>query len=159
MRFIYKINSAYDGFTPARIPERLLSGSRIQLGWRRYIDVVERGHEVWVYFRGPRKFAPGVYIKDVVKKIDASRERVTLRVKEYAIDAPLTDVDTSKRVAKIVKPTGRQVFLLRSRGWFCTPEHCSAHRCGSCPVLKSIPLIGRRSYSPPSCLAAVGASV
>src|SRR3990172_7677500 len=63
MRFIYKINSAYDGFTPAKIPARLLAGKRIKLGWNRYVDVVDPGHEVWVYFRGPHRFEPGVYIK------------------------------------------------------------------------------------------------
>jgi hypothetical protein len=58
MRFIYKINSSYDGFTPSKSPKRLKSGRRIRLGWNHYIDVVDRNHEVWVYFHGPHAFLP-----------------------------------------------------------------------------------------------------
>src|SRR2546425_12172027 len=152
MRFIYKINSAYDGFTPAKIPERLRSGSRMKLGWKRYVEVVERGHEVWVYFRGPHAFASGVYIKGVVRKIDARREQVSLRVKEYDAEAPLTDEETSRRVAKIARPNRRPAFLLRSpdrRGWFSTPVPCSDHRGGRCPPLQAMPPQARRRHSPP----------
>src|SRR5262245_7522471 len=100
MRFLYKINSSYDGFTPADIPDRLRSGRHMKLGWKRYIDVVERGHEVWVYFCGPHNFEPGVYVKGVVRKINPSREHVILRITEYETDAPVTDEETSRRVAK-----------------------------------------------------------
>src|SRR5437867_7169801 len=99
MRFLYKINSAYDGFRPVNIPKHLRSGRLMRLGWTRYIDVVERGHEVWVYFCGPHDFKPGVYVKGLVHKINLSRGRIILRVTEYETDAPITDEETSRRVA------------------------------------------------------------
>jgi hypothetical protein len=49
------------------------------LNWTRYIDVVEGAHKVWVHFRGPDNFAPGVDVKGVVKKIDPRREQVTIQ--------------------------------------------------------------------------------
>ena len=54
MKFLYKIWSGYNRFTPREIPKRLQPGKTLALGWRRYIDSVEEGHEVWVYFHGPR---------------------------------------------------------------------------------------------------------
>jgi hypothetical protein len=100
MRFIYKINSAHNRFTPITIPKRIRSGRLLTLRWRRYIDVVENGHEVWVYFLGPHDFSPGIYVKGVVK-IDPRREHVTIRVKEYRTDTLLTDEETSRRLAKM----------------------------------------------------------
>ena len=57
-RFLYKIWSRYDGFTPTRIPDRGDGRGRLILGWTRYIDVIEAGAEVWVYFYGPHAFRP-----------------------------------------------------------------------------------------------------
>jgi hypothetical protein len=54
VKFLFKINSGFDGFRPARIPDRLEPGGLLPLGWDRYIDAVDDGSEVWVYFRGPR---------------------------------------------------------------------------------------------------------
>jgi hypothetical protein len=53
LKFLYKIYSGYDGFTPARIPERLLPRSILRLSWARYMDSVEVGDEVWIYFHPP----------------------------------------------------------------------------------------------------------
>ena len=37
MKFLYKVWSNYDGFTPAEIPARQLPGGLLRLGWARYI--------------------------------------------------------------------------------------------------------------------------
>ena len=44
VRFLYKIHSNYDGFRPEVLPDRM-DGRRLRLGWRHYIDVVEKGWE------------------------------------------------------------------------------------------------------------------
>src|ERR1700729_2536258 len=51
VKFLYKIYSGYDGFQPARIDGRMIDGKTLRLGWDKYLDVVEPGAEVWVYFR------------------------------------------------------------------------------------------------------------
>ena len=43
---------------------------RLWVGWDRYIDVVERGWECWVYFHGSQRIENGVYIQARVEKID-----------------------------------------------------------------------------------------
>ena len=48
----------YDGFAPARIPDRLLPSKILRLSWSRYMDSVELGDEVWIYFHGPHSFRP-----------------------------------------------------------------------------------------------------
>ena len=89
MKFLYKIWSGYDGFTPRQISRRL-QRKTLALGWRRYIDSVEEGHEVWIYFHGPRVVLPGVYAKGFVQAIDSDQGRLRLRVREHSSDAPLT---------------------------------------------------------------------
>jgi len=42
MKFLYKIYSGYDGFRPAVMPDRI-HNHRLRLGWKHYIDVVEKG--------------------------------------------------------------------------------------------------------------------
>ena len=84
MTFLYKIHSGYDGFQPRRIPERLVQGKLLRLGWDRYIDVVEVGNEVWVYFHGPHSFTNGVYVKGYVHSIAADRRSLLLRVRTYS---------------------------------------------------------------------------
>jgi hypothetical protein len=62
LKFLFKIWSGYDGFRPAEIPNRQLPGGLLRLGWGRYIEAVELGTEVWVYFHGPHAFENGVYV-------------------------------------------------------------------------------------------------
>ncbi len=148
MKFLYKIYSRYDGFAPRRIPERMLPQKLLRLGWSRYIDVVEVGNEVWVYFHGPHKFENGVYVKGFVRAIKSDEQCVLLRVREYKTDQPLTDPETSKRVAEVVAPQFRQVFLLPEE--WATPSHCTigsvadsckARKCDLCPAWRGLPLI------------------
>lgn len=159
LRFVYKIYSGYDGFTPSHIPQRLHRG-RFRLGWRRYIEAVERGQEVWVYFHGPHGFEPGVYLKGRVDQI-SSTGRVTLRALRYRVRRPLTDHRTSRWVASVARRRGEQIFILPERGRlrpYCDvwtdARTCGAGRCVSCPFLKSVPLVGSRSFFWPSRLDA-----
>jgi len=73
MKFLYKIYSGYDGFRPAVMPDRI-HNHRLRLGWKHYIDVVEKGWECWIYFHGPHKFDNGVYAKGFVDSIDLDQE-------------------------------------------------------------------------------------
>src|SRR5206468_2953691 len=89
VKFVYKINSAYNGFAPARIPDRMLSGERLVLGWARYLDDVSRRDEVWVYFKGSR-VPDGIYARGRVTSIDRAKAQVLIRVDSYSTTEPLT---------------------------------------------------------------------
>ncbi|MBV9925680.1 MAG: hypothetical protein JOZ96_11735 [Acidobacteria bacterium] len=159
MKFLYKIYSGYNGFTPGRIPQRLLSGSQLRLGWRRYIDVVDVGNEVWVYFHGPHRFAHGVYVKGIVSKIDVDEQNVFIRTREYRTDRPLTDAATTRRVAEAVRTRNVQVFLL-PREWVVPPdcsvdtvaESCRRRQCEACLTWQRLPLITRSACGWPARL-------
>jgi predicted amidophosphoribosyltransferase len=161
MKFLYKIYSRYDNFTPSRIAERLINGTHLRLGWRRYIDVVDEGNEVWVYFHGPHRFENGVYVKGIVSKIDMTRQAVFIRVREYKADRPLTDATTSQRVANAVQTRNVQVFLLPQE-WIVPPEctidstaeSCLKQQCEACPAWQQLPLIASDACGWPARLPA-----
>jgi hypothetical protein len=148
MRFLYKIWSGYDWFIPAAIPERLAAPDRLELGWRRYLDVARTGDEVWVYFHGPGGFDPGVYVKGRLVETDTVTGRAALRVDRYSTDRSLTDPSTTRRIAEAVAAKGLQVFLFPER-WRTAPEcsvdtdasSCGARECASCPTWRRLPRI------------------
>jgi hypothetical protein len=111
LKFLYKIHSGYDGFIPARLPQRMTRGL-LTLGWARYLDAVEVGDEVWVYFHGPHRFANGVYAKGLVRYVDLDAGSVRIRLREWRTDQPLSDSKTTASVAEVVATRYRQVFLL-----------------------------------------------
>lgn len=148
MKFLYKIHSQYDGFTPRRIPDRLIEDNRLRLGWKRYIDQVNVGDEVWVYFHGPHAFVNGVYVKGFVQEVDYANLDVYLRVRNYSVESPLTDPETSRRIAEVVSPRYLQVFLY-PREWDVAPrctvntvaDSCAQRLCETCPTWKGLPLV------------------
>ena len=158
MRFLYKIYSRYDGFRPAVLPDRL-EGRRLRLGWRHYIDVVEKGWECWVYFHGPHRFENGVYAKGIVDSIDHSGSEVSLRVREYRTDRPITSSETSSKVAEVVAPRYRQVFVWPD-DWTVAPDcdrkACTARQCDDCETWKKLPLIGNGESTRPRRLRWTG---
>ena len=101
MKFLYKIYSGYDGFRPAVLPNRT-EDRRLRLGWRHYIDVVEKGWECWVHCDGPHKFENGVYAKGIVDGIDLQACEIGLRVREYRTDRPIKSCEVSKKLATVV---------------------------------------------------------
>ena len=154
MRFLYKIHSGYDGFRPAVLPDRM-DGRRLRLAWRHYIEVVETGWECWVYFHGPHKFENGVYAKGIVDGIDLAASEVSLRVREYKTDRPITSRKLSARVAEAVGTRYRQVFLWPD-DWTVAPQcevrACTAKQCGDCETWAKLPLIGEGEATTPSRL-------
>lgn len=154
MKFLYKIHSGYDGFRPAVIPQRMQDG-RLQLGWRQYIDVLEKGWECWVYFHGPHRFENGVYVKGIVDDIDLGAQEVRLRVQQHSTDQPITPQEISRRVAQVVAPRYRQVFVWPA-AWTVAPEcglsACKSRECGDCATWAKLPLIEQGHATPPSRL-------
>ena len=154
MRFVYKIHSGFDGFRPAVIPERM-EGGRLRLGWRHYIDVVEKGWECWVYFHGPHKFAPGVYAQGIVDNIDHEALEVSLRVREFDPRTPITSQEITGQVAALVARRYRQVFVWPEE-WNETPQcslaACRERRCGDCETWAGLPLIKEGHARAPSRL-------
>lgn len=156
MKFLYKIYSGYDGFSPARIPERLLPGKLLRLSWARYLDSVEVGDEVWVYFHGPHHFNPGVYVQGYVRSRTPETRQIDLRVRDYQTEAPLTDAATSERIARVVAARGLQVFVYPEE-WDIPPkctvastaQSCGDRSCGSCATWKRLPLVKEGAHGLP----------
>jgi predicted amidophosphoribosyltransferase len=153
MRFVYKVHSGFDGFTPSRIPDRLGGQRRLKLNWKRYLENVELGDEVWIYFHGPRVAEAGVYLEGKVKKISLRSQSVFIRVRKYSTDRPLTDPKTSRRIADVIAVRYRQVFLLPSERLgrppctvASTEETCERRMCDSCETWKHLPLIKKGDY-------------
>ena len=154
MRCLYKIYSNYDGFTPRQIPQRMEDG-KLRLGWKHYIDTVERGWECWVYFHGRHAFTDGVYVRGFVDAIDLEEKFVSLRVRAYNIEEPLTDSATSERIARTVSPRYRQVFLWPEE-WSLAPEcrlsACRERACADCQTWIELPLINPAHRNEPERL-------
>lgn len=155
MNFLYKINSGFDGFTPKRLPERVKKG-RLVLKWTRYIDEVERGSRVWIYFHGPHAFKPGVYAKGRVTQIREARDSVVVDIYESSADTPITDTRTSGRLGKAVQARGLQVFYFSPES--LSPRKCdvagaattcAARQCAKCAEWRSFPLLGAAPRLPP----------
>lgn len=155
MKYVYKIWSGYDRFTPKRIPERM-TGKSLRLGWKRYVDAVEAGDEIWVYFHGPHAFDNGVYAKGIAEDVLYNELAVLLRLTEYATDRPLTDASLSSRIASLVRTRNQQVFVLPEEldaAPVCTvtttAASCQARSCASCPTWKALPTVNRRILNTP----------
>ncbi len=155
MKFLFKIWSGFDGFVPAKIPERLLPRSDLKLGWMRYMDPAEIGDEVWVYFHGSG-VRNGIYAKGFIRAKHPKEHYVLLRVQEYATGDPLTDGATNERIAAVVGKYGLQVFIY-PEVWDIPPEcsvstsasSCEKRQCRSCRTWQSLPLIRHQDYSLP----------
>lgn len=151
MRFVYKIHSGYDGFTPLRIPDRMIDGDKLELGWGKYIDEVTKGDEVWIYFKGPHKFVEGIYLRGTVKQIQREKSIVVLKIMKDSMDRPLEESrikDLVSKVPRLIQSWGLQVFPIPT-DWItvdnCTmdgsADTCAAKRCEGCSVWKSFQLI------------------
>lgn len=141
MRFVFRIWSNYDGFTPDEIPNRMVPEDVLKLRWDRYIDQIEPGDEVWIYFHGPHKFQNGIYIKGGVQEVDLNNQAVFLRVREYSTNTPLTISETARQIAELVQVRKIQAFLVPQE-WQPTPDctalttanSCRERLCELCPV-------------------------
>jgi len=155
-RFLYKIWSGYDGFSPSEIPRRMDDHDRLRLGWSRYIDVLELGSEVWIYFHGPGVKVSGVYAKGFVSAIDDKKLRVHVRVREHSKADPLDDNGTRDQIVDAVAQRGRQVFFLPDAVLppvpDCTLDACHRRHCDGCTRWQSIPRIGADALADPSRL-------
>jgi hypothetical protein len=156
VKFLYKIWSGYDSFTPAAIPVRRESSGLLRLGWERYIEAVEPYSEVWVYFFGRHAFENGVYVKGVAHTVDVDRAEVLLRMRQYSTARPLTDAATNAHIAQLVKARGLQVFLLPEAldaapacDVTTSASTCGRRDCGSCPTWQALPLVQPRNLGRP----------
>ena len=144
MNFVYKIWSGYDGFTPRKIEDRMVARRTLRLGWARFIETVQRGAEVWVYFYGPGVRRSGVYAKGRVSAVDLDEHTVDIRLTDYSPDDPLTISATTERIAALLT-RNRQVFPLPDDwdiGGDCTAlesgESCRQRECELCPFWRGI---------------------
>ncbi len=155
MKFLYKIHSRYDGFSPRRIPDRAIDGKVLELGWQRYFEEVEEEDEVWIYFHGG-SFSEGVYVKGSVVSKDAQKEVVNLLIEDYSTTAPLTDNKTSRQVGEIVSVRYRQVFFVPDE-WktvancslSTTAISCATRLCRDCATWRRLPQVDPRMLNRP----------
>lgn len=160
MKFLFKINSGYDGFEPLRMPMRM-RGQILELGWGNYIEAVEPGDEVWVYFKGPHRFENGVYARGRVASVDDPSRRVLLSVHEYAVDRPLVGDPLAGQLAAVVATPYRQVFLVPEAlplapecSLASTAASCERRLCEVCSVWHGLQVIAPSDLAWPSRLPA-----
>ena len=144
MTFVYKIWSKYDGFTPARISERLQPPGLLELAWKRYLDEVDTDDQVWLHFRG-HGGPPSIYARGLVDLIDRDRSLVWVKVLEHAT-SPLVDGGVGTRIESLVSATRAQVFAIEPDEFGLTPPDvacdriggpattCAERRCDDCPM-------------------------
>jgi hypothetical protein len=155
--YVYKIWSGYDGFAPSKIAARVHEEDFLDLSWSHYIDVVEEDDDVWVFFKGARGFAPGIYAKGVVYSSDTAAGRVTLRLTERSQSVPIVSGALNDYIENLVQPRRRQVFVLpadrQTPGW-CTMARpgapsCARKDCQHCPLWQRLPRIRKSDFERP----------
>ncbi len=147
MKFVYKIYSGYDGFTPLELGTRILPGKQLKLMWNRYVDELHMRDEVWIYFHGPHSFTNGVYAKGKVSKVNYGRGIAHVKLSRYSTDHPIISPENSERVAQLVRAHGVQVFYLPEE-WqpveectaLSTADSCRNRKCEWCPLWENLPL-------------------
>ena len=144
MKFLYKIHSGYDGFRPAVIPQRMETGTTPtrMAPLHRY-----SGERLGVLGLLPRaasfrkrRLREGYRGPDV----DLAAGEVSLRVREHGTERPITPCEISRRVANVVAPRYRQVFVWPEQ-WTVEPEcglaACKSRQCDDCATWAGLPLI------------------
>ena len=152
MKFVYKIYSEYDGFTPDKIPERTQEGCLQLGGWKKYIEVIEKGWECWVYFHGRKTPQRGIYAIGFVTEIDYEEKIVYLRLKKHRTEKPIKSLDICDRIARIVRPKGRQVFVLPvdfDKPWSCDEKSCNDKKCADCATFERLSRIREGEWQRP----------
>ena len=149
MLYAYKINSDYSGFTPPRLMDRLDGRGRIPLGWRQYIDAVEPGDTVFVFFTG-RRVTPGIYCRAKVVEVNErhpSGPQVWLRMEQVDLAAPIADGATTRRIVHLISRSTRQVFAVpEESSTECSAfepgaPSCASHECDACPLWRRLPRV------------------
>ena len=97
-----------------------------------------------MYFHGPHQFENGVYAKGTVDSINLRESEVMLHVQEFRLDRPITTPRVSARVAKVVAPRYRQVFVWTDdsiAAHSCELATCKRKECADCATWANLPLI------------------
>ncbi len=145
MVFVYKVNTRYDGLTPARFVERMTDNMTASVGWRHYIDDVELNDEVWMFFLGD--VTPGVYGLATVASVDVATGHVDLRFSRFDPESPVLTGPEARRVVHLVTRARRQVFVYEDvPDITCTalePDapSCAARECDQCPLFRRLPRV------------------
>jgi len=110
MKYLYKINSSYDGFTPQKIEERMKNGTLVYK-WREYFDDLEKGDIIFTYFVGP-KVVKGIYLIAKVLTIRPNRQ-VKCRVLHHHSEKPLVpEAQFKKYEKKIITKRLGSVYVI-----------------------------------------------
>ena len=106
MKYLYKINSSYDGFTPQKIEERLEKDTYLVYNWREYFDDLNKGDIIFTYFTGPG-VREGVYLISKISEIKSDKH-VIGKVLRHNLQEPLIlPEDFKKYSAQILtRPIG-----------------------------------------------------
>lgn len=106
MKYLYKINSSYDGFTPQKIEERLEKDTYLVYNWREYFDDLNKGDIIFTYFTG-LGIKKGIYLISKISEIKKDK-RVIGRVLRYDLQEPLIPPDEFKKYSNqiLTRPIG-----------------------------------------------------
>ena len=113
MKFLYKINSSYDGFTPQKIEERLHQGFYLVYNWKEYFDNVEKGDLVFTYFVG-KGVKKGIYL--IAKVSEIKKGKIVIgKVLRYDVEQPLIPQQEFKKYEDkiLTRPIG-SVYVIPS---------------------------------------------
>ena len=109
--FVYRINASYDGFTPSKIPERK-SGNRLIFNWNAYLEALDVGDIVLVYFFGS-KCKSGIYAVVKIYKYDLTK-------KNQNVQGTIIECSTDNKNPLITHEDSKdffgRLFSLRKRG-------------------------------------------
>jgi hypothetical protein len=116
--FLYRINPAYDGFLPSRIPQRSRKGV-LPYNWSAYVENLSLGDIVLTYFTdaGCR---PGIYAVAVIESVDiAGRQGNVLgRLLHFSDDDthPLIPVRSNEDLFRRIRtrPRGAEIIVPES---------------------------------------------
>jgi len=123
--FIYRINSAYDGFDPSKLRRRAGRGI-LRYNWGAHVEDIERGDIVLTYFTG-NGFTNGIYSLGRVTQVNPAKRRRNVTARLLYVGAngdPLIarngnehlfeHILTRRRGAEVVVPTTCERLLYRA---------------------------------------------
>ena len=111
LKFLYRILSTYDGFTPAEIPKRITGSYCLTYNWNQYFDQVNKGDIIFTYFTGPGEFSTGIYLISRVIQVDG--RSVLGKIKNYNVKEPLVPPDSFEKLkGHIITRNRGSVFVI-----------------------------------------------
>ena len=111
MYYVYRISSAYDGFTPKKIQSRLVDVRYLEYNWNQYYDQLEKGDIVFTFFTG-KGILSGVYLISKIVEIKGGK-KARGKVLKYDMENPIIPTEEFSQIKNLIftRPRG-SVFVI-----------------------------------------------